>query len=175
MAQFFSGFSLKDEAYLFQPYIKENDYTICGFSYGAIKAYKAVKEALQNSKRVDTLQLFSPAFFQTKDEKFKRLQLMSYKKNKDLYLQNFLDSCFAPYEKKIVQINDTDTIEDLQTLLEYEWDMQALQKIVDAGVVLEVYLGFEDKIIDPQSAYTFFKQVANVTSIKKANHFLQLN
>ncbi|MDH4943811.1 pimelyl-ACP methyl ester esterase BioV [Sulfurimonas sp. C5] len=175
MAQFFSGFSLKDEAYLFQPYIKNSEYAVCGFSYGAIKAFEAVQQSLKESKRVDTLQLFSPAFFQTKDEKFKRLQLMSYKKNKEVYLQNFLDSCFAPYEKKIVKTNDTDTIDDLQTLLEYEWDLESLQKIVDAGVVIEVYLGFEDKIIDPHGAYQFFRQVANVTSIKRANHFLQMN
>lgn len=173
--QFFSGFSLQNEQYLFEAFIKKSDLSVCGFSYGAIKAFEYVQECLETSKRVDTLQLFSPAFFQTKDQKFKRLQLMSYKKNKELYLENFIGSCFAPYEKKIVELNENDTIDDLQKLLEYEWDLQELQKIVDAGVVLEVYLGFEDKIIDAEGAYRFFRQVANVTSIKKANHFLQLS
>ncbi|WP_304543548.1 pimelyl-ACP methyl ester esterase BioV [Sulfurimonas microaerophilic] len=172
--KFFSGFSLQNEQYLFSPFIKKSEVCVCGFSYGAIKAFEYTQKCLKESKRVDTLQLFSPAFFQTKDEKFKRLQLMSYKKNKELYLENFISSCFAPYEKKIVELNDYDTIDDLQKLLEYEWDLEELQKIVDAGVVIEVYLGFEDKIIDAEGAYQFFRQVANVTSFKKANHFLQL-
>jgi hypothetical protein len=173
--QFFSGFSLKNEEYLFTPYIKRSDLTVCGFSYGAIKALEYVLEALEKKKRVDTLQLFSPAFFQTKDAKFKRLQLMAYKKDKELYLENFINSCFEPYEKKIVEFNTVDTIDDLKILLEYEWDLESLQKIIDAGVIIEVYLGFEDKIIDAEGAYTFFKQVANLTVIKKANHFLQLS
>ncbi|WP_428738669.1 pimelyl-ACP methyl ester esterase BioV [Sulfurimonas sp.] len=173
--QFFSGFSLKNEEYLFTPYIKRSDFTVCGFSYGAIRALEYVQEALKQKKRVDTLQLFSPAFFQTKDEKFKRLQLMSYKKNKELYLENFINFCFEPYERKIVEFNSSDTIDELKRLLEYEWDLEALKKIIDAGVIIEVYLGFEDKIIDAEGAYSFFKQVTNVTSIKKANHFLQLS
>lgn len=173
--QFFSGFSLKNEEYLFTPYIKRSDFSVCGFSYGAIKALEYVLEALEKKKRVDTLQLFSPAFFQTKDAKFKRLQLMAYRKNKAIYLENFIGSCFAPYERKIVEFNRDDTIDDLQKLLEYEWSLEDLQKIADAGVVIEVYLGFEDKIIDVEGAYSFFKQVANVTLIKEANHFLQLS
>ncbi|MFT7860043.1 MAG: pimelyl-ACP methyl ester esterase BioV [Sulfurimonas sp.] len=172
--EFYSGFSLQNESYLFEPFIKDSDYTVCGFSYGAIKAYDAVLDALENSKRVDTLQLFSPAFFQTKDEKFKRLQLMAYKKNKELYLGNFIESCFKPYEKKIVEFNSIDNEDDLKKLLEYEWDLEGLQKVVDAGVVIEVYLGFADQVIDANGAYRFFKQVANVTVLKKANHFLQL-
>ena len=173
--QFFSGFSLKNEEYLFTPYIKCSDFSICGFSYGAIKALEYVQEALKQKKRVDTLQLFSPAFFQTKDEKFKRLQLMSYKKNEKLYLENFISSCFEPYERKIVEFNGSDTIDDLKKLLEYEWDLEALQKIIDAGVIIEVYLGLQDKIIDAEGAYSFFKQVVNVTAIKNGNHFLQLS
>ncbi|MEJ2373489.1 MAG: hypothetical protein P8Y16_06825 [Sulfurimonas sp.] len=105
--QFFSGFSLKNEEYLFTPYIKHSDFTVCGFSYGAIKATKYVENSLEQRKRVDTLQLFSPAFFQTKDQKFKRLQLMSYKRDKEVYLENFINSCFEPYERKIVEFNTT--------------------------------------------------------------------
>ena len=82
--KFYSGFCLKNEEYLFSEFIKKSEYTICGFSYGAIKALRATKGALDEGKRVDTLQLLSPAFFQTKNEKFKRLQLMSYKKNEEI-------------------------------------------------------------------------------------------
>lgn len=172
--QFFSGFSLQNEQYLFEQLIKKSDFSVCGFSYGAIKAVAHLHELLAKNKRVDTLQLFSPAFFQTKDLKFKRLQMMAYKKNKELYLENFVMECFAPYGKKIVEFNEEDSAEDLDTLLYYEWDLEDLQKISKAGVIIEVYLGGKDQIIDAQEAFEFFKQVANVTFIKDANHFLQI-
>ncbi|MDQ7043406.1 MAG: pimelyl-ACP methyl ester esterase BioV [Sulfurimonas sp.] len=171
--KFYSGFSLQNEEYLFKEFLKEGDYTISGFSYGAIKALAALKQALENKKRVDTLQLFSPAFFQTKDEKFKRLQLMSYKKNRAVYLQQFLKGCFLPYESKIVQNIETKSCE-LEELLMYVWDKETLEKLVRAGVKIEVYLGGKDSIIDVQNAREFFLEVATVTYIKEANHFLQL-
>jgi hypothetical protein len=172
--KFFSGFSLMNESYLFENYMDNSEYTICGFSYGAIKAFEDVKNALVDSKRVDMLQLFSPAFFQDKTAKFKRLQLMSYVKNEDLYIRAFMDSCFAPYEKKIVQNRQT-TKQELEELLNYEWDLDELKKLVEKGVKIEVYLGEDDKIVNSQKTKEFFMQVATVTYIKKANHFLQID
>ncbi len=172
--QYFNGFSLKNEEYLFKRYINHSEYCICGFSYGSIKALKEVKKRLKNSKRVDTLQLFSPAFFQTKDTKFKRLQILSYTKNKSLYLERFLNLCFYPHEKKIVQQTSTN-VDELNELLEYIWDTNELQKILDAEVNIEVYLGQNDCIIDVANAKKFFIKVANITYIKNANHFLQIN
>jgi len=171
--KFYSGFSLKNEDYLFADLIKNSEYTICGFSHGAIKALEATKIALKNNKRVDTLQLFSPAFFQSKDEKFKRLQLMSYKKSKDLYMQQFISLCFAPWQRKIIENTQT-SIETLRELLEYEWSLEELQELVEKGLIIEVYLGGEDKIIDVNAAKKFFLQVATLTYIKDANHFLQI-
>jgi esterase/lipase len=172
--QFYSGFSLQNEEYLFDDYIKKSDFTICGFSYGAIKAFKATQNELEKGRRVDTLLLLSPAFFQTKDEKFKRLQLISYKKNKDAYMDQFLNACFAPYEKKIVEYTDT-SINDLQDLLNYKWDIKELQDLINKDVVIEVYLGSDDKIIDVKSARDFFLKVSTLTYLKNANHFLQTN
>ncbi|MEA1982247.1 MAG: pimelyl-ACP methyl ester esterase BioV [Campylobacterota bacterium] len=171
--KFYSGFSLKNEEYLFESYIDRGEYTITGFSYGAIKALKKTLEMIDNSQRVDRLQLLSPAFFQSKDEKFKRLQLMSYKKNKLLYMKQFLAGCFAPYEQKIVENIETD-ISELKELLEYEWSIETLKKIEEHGVNIEVYLGSNDAIIDTEEARKFFLEVATVTYIKEANHFLQL-
>ena len=170
---FFSGFSFKEDEHFFKPYIKQSDFTVCGFSYGAIKAFEYVQRQLRNRKRVDTLQLFSPAFFQNKDVKFKRLQMVGYAKEKQRYLEAFVQSCFAPYKKQTVTINENDTEADLQKLLEYEWDLAQLQQLVDAGVQIEVYLGGNDRVIDAKSAFEFFTQVASVTLIKEANHFLQ--
>ena len=170
--KFYSGFSLKNEEYLFSEFIKKSDYTICGFSYGAIKALIATKQALDEGKRIDTLQLFSPAFFQSRDEKFKRLQLMSYKKNEEIYLKQFVSSCFEPFEKKIVEHTNT-TIDELRELLEYEWNLEDFTELIERGVTIEVYLGGKDKIIDVNAAKELFLEVATVTYIKDANHFLQ--
>ena len=172
--KFYSGFSLKNEEYLFSEYIKRSEYTICGFSYGAIKALRATIQVLDEGKRVDTLQLFSPAFFQSYDEKFKRLQLMSYKKNEEIYLKQFISSCFEPFEKKIVEHTNS-TIDELRELLEYEWNLDEFKEILERGVTIEVYLGGQDKIIDVNVAKELFLEVATVTYIKDANHFLQLN
>lgn len=172
--KFFSGFSLKSEEYLFQEYRDENRYTVCGFSYGAIKALEETLKMIENSSRIDRLQLFSPAFFQSRDAKFKRLQLMSYKKNELLYMKQFISGCFHPYESKIVQHVKTDSSE-LKELLEYEWSLEMLKKIEGHGVKIEVYLGGRDAIIDVESAREFFLEVATVSYIKEANHFLQLS
>ena len=171
---FFSGFSLKDEEYLFSDYINKSQYSISGFSYGAIKAFEQTKELLASGKRVDTLQLFSPAFFQTKSSKFKRLQMLAYSKNEQEYMNQFIDACFYPYDKKIVEYKET-IPEELNELLNYEWNLEELQKLVQRGIKLEVYLGGKDKIVDAQSAKEFFLQVASLTYVKDANHFLQIN
>lgn len=171
--KFFSGFSLINESYLFNEYLDGSDYTVCGFSYGAIKALRHTKKTLALGKRIDTLQLFSPAFFQSKPSKFKRMQMLSYNKNKDGYLRQFINSCFLPYEKMIVEHTQTSS-DELEELLNYEWMIDELKVLVDNGLKIEVYLGGEDKIIDVNSAKEFFLKVATVTYIKNANHFLQV-
>jgi len=171
---FYSGFSLKNENEFFKDFIKDTEYTVCGFSYGAIKAFEHVEKQLENSKRVDTLQLFSPAFFQTKPSKFKRLQTMGYSKNKDKYLNEFTKACFAPYE--IIDLEHSDTsLDELEELLNYRWNQSRLENISDKGVDIEVYIGGRDIVIDVQKAREFFLNVATVTYIKDANHFLQTN
>ncbi|MDD5212284.1 MAG: alpha/beta hydrolase, partial [Sulfuricurvum sp.] len=72
---FYSGFSLINDQRFFDAYLVESDYTVAGFSYGAIKA---ARHAANSTSRIDTLQLFSPAFFQTAKGSFKRLQFASF-------------------------------------------------------------------------------------------------
>lgn len=169
---FFSGFSLRNEEHLFSEYILKSDYCVSGFSYGAIKAFKYAKEQLSHGKRIDTLQFFSPAFFQTKDIKFKRMQLMGYRKNKEFYLNQFIDSCFLPYGKKDVELCES-VVDELDELLNFEWSLSELVSLTEKGLKIEVYLGAEDKIIDVEATMEFFLQCATVTYIKDANHFLQ--
>ncbi|MBW6487665.1 pimelyl-ACP methyl ester esterase BioV [Sulfurimonas sp.] len=172
--KFYSGFSLNGEDHYFSDYINRSDYSVCGFSYGAIKAFEDVKEQLELKKRVDTLQLFSPAFFQTKDEKFKKLQLLGYRKNRDTYLKEFIVSCFLPHEKKIVE-HSQERVEELEELLNYKWNIDELKTVANRGVKIEVYLGGKDRIIDVKSAKEFFLEVATVTYMREANHFLFTN
>jgi len=166
---FFSGFALRDEQHFFRDILEESPYVISGFSYGAIKAFEAAEAS---TKRVDKLQLISPAFFQSRDKKFKRLQMMGYKKSADLYLEKFTENCFLPYAPQALSYT-AHKAEELEELLYYEWSIERLQALRSRGIEIEVYLGDADEISDVRSAYDFFLSVATVTLIKGANHFLQ--
>jgi len=172
--KFYSGFSLKNDEHFFKEYINYSEYTVSGFSYGAIKAFKYVKEQLDLGNRVDTLQLFSPAFFQTKSVKFKRMQTMSFKKDSSSYLNLFISSSFSPYHNKYIE-NVEANILDLNELLSYEWIVSELLRLRNSGVKIEIYLGGKDTIIDIEGARKLFVQVSTLTYIKDANHFLQTN
>ena len=166
---YFSGFCFFEESKLFDEYLIKNDFTLNGFSYGAIKAFE---EALNSQKRVDTLQLFSPAFFQNYDDKFKRTQLMYFKKDANAYCQSFLENVIFPKEIDISKYFKLGTIKELEELLYYEWSEEKLQKLIEKGVKIEVYLGGNDKIIDASKAQEFFKEFATVYYIKEKGHLL---
>ncbi|SFV59134.1 hypothetical protein MNB_SM-7-198 [hydrothermal vent metagenome] len=170
--RFYSGFALKNEEHFFAELIQRSEFSIYGFSYGAIKAYKEAIECVKDFKRVDRVVLLSPAFFQTKSEAFKKLQLRGYNKDKKSYLENFLSACFAPYKKESVFTRET-TSKELEELLYFEWNRDELVWLQEQGVIIEVYIGGKDHIIDAKGAYEFFKDIANVTLFKNANHFLQ--
>lgn len=167
---FYSGFSLKNEYYFFEQYLEKSEYTVAGFSYGAIKAAIYASEA---TKRIDTLQLFSPAFFQTKREAFKRLQMGAFLKSKEEYIENFLITCFAPYAVQEVELDVDASESQLRELLYFEWTRELMDSIVSKGIRIEVFLGLEDKVIDVQGAREFFLPFATVTSMRTGNHFLQ--
>jgi esterase/lipase len=166
--QFFSGFQLKNEQKYFGEFLKKSEFTVAGFSYGAIKALKYV---LETEKRIDRLQLFSPAFFQNKSEKFIRLQLISFHKNPELYSQNFFQNIFYPNE--ILEVEKVDgKIEELKELLSYKWNNEVLKNIKNRGIEIEVFLGGKDKIIDSKEAQNFFSQFGKVCFLKNRGHFL---
>lgn len=167
--RFYSGFALSGDQHFFDPYLKHSDYTVAGFSYGAIKAAQYVADSRE---RIDTLQLFSPAFFQTKKESFRRLQMGGYFKDAERYLENFLTSCFAPSPVAPISLGSNDA-ESLQELLYFEWTYSLMECIRAKGTIIEVYLGLDDQVIDVAGAREFFLPYATVTSIKRANHFLQ--
>ena len=167
--QFYHGFALKGEAHFFKEQIDHGSYVVSGFSYGAIKAFQQV---LSSKTRVDKLQLLSPAFFQNRSDKYRRLQMMGYKKNSALYIEKFLENCFLPYEQKEITLGKH-SAQALEELLYFEWNITDLQKLLERGTEIEVYLGGDDKISDISAAYTFFLPFATVTLLKRTNHFLQ--
>ena len=168
--KFYSGFSLRDDEQLFKAYVKESKYTIAGFSYGAIKAFK---HALGSETRIDTLQLFSPAFFQDKTDKFKRMQNMYFAKDKDAYLKNFFTSCFLPLEIDSRVKIEEGSAKELEELLSFVWKADELKALQDKGVKIEVYLGSEDKIISSHKAKALFLPYATTYMINHAGHTLQ--
>lgn len=167
--EFYSGFCLQNEQSLFEEYFIDNELTLAGFSYGAIKAFE---EALHSSKRIDVLQLFSPAFFQDKQEKFKRMQLMFFKKDAQEYCDNFLKNVVYPSSKNIEPFFKQGTYEELDELLHYVWDEEKVQVLCNKGTKIELYVGSEDKIVDANSIKEFFKPFATVYYIKECGHIL---
>lgn len=167
--KYFSGFCFENESELFEDYLIKNDFTVSGFSYGAIKAFE---EVLNSEERVDRLQLLSPAFFQNFAEKFKRTQLMYFKKDSNTYIELFSKNVIFPKNVDISKYFKIGTVEELEELLFYQWSEEKLQKIVDRGTKIEVYLGSEDKIIDALKTKEFFQKFATIYYIKDKGHLL---
>ena len=165
---YFSGFSLQNEQELFNQYIEKSDFTVSGFSYGAINAFEYV---LTTNKRVDKLQLFSPAYFNDKDKKYKRMQLMYFKKDASTYTDNFLQNSGFSQGQRSKYFN-MGTYEELEQLLNYEWTASKLERILEKNITVEVFLGSEDKIIDSSEALEFFRKFSEVYYIKNKGHIL---
>jgi alpha-beta hydrolase superfamily lysophospholipase len=165
---YFSGFCLKNEQKLFEKYLIKNDFTVAGFSYGAIGA---LKYAIDTTNRIDTLQFFSPAYFKNKDEKYKRLQLIFFQKDKNKYCDNFLTNCGLDKTQKEKYFHQGDK-EELKELLYFNWDEKELEKIVQKDIKIEIFLGKNDKIIDSKKALEFFRDFGEVYFIKNKNHIL---
>jgi len=167
--KFYSGFCFLNESELFSEYLHNGFFSISGFSYGALNAFE---EALNSTSRVDVLQLFSPAFFQNTDEKYKRMQLMFFKKDVTSYCKTFLDNVVFGSSKPIQNYFTQGSYEELDALLHYTWEKEKLEKLLNKGTKIEVFLGSNDKIIDATCAYDFFKEFATVYFIKDAGHIL---
>jgi len=168
MKLYFNGFSLKNEQELFAAYIEQSDFVVSAFSYGTIKA---LQYALDTTKRIDKLQLFSPAYFNDKDKKYKRMQLMYFKKDSLLYCDNFLKNSGFSSGNKSRYFNMGD-YKELEELLNYQWNIEDMQKLLDKNIKIEVFLGADDKIINSSSALEFFRKFSEVYYIKNKGHIL---
>ena len=166
---YFSGFCLHDEEALFERFLMRNDFCVAGFSYGAIKA---LNYALTSQKRIDTLQLFSPAFFHDKEAKFKKLQTLSFSKNPEAYCETFLKNVASPSTTDMRRYFKQGSLEELSELLHYTWQPSELQTLVERGINIEVYVGECDTIIDAMAVKEFFVPYATVYYLKRVGHIL---
>lgn len=167
---YYSGFSLKEDDDFFSDYLDEGQYCVAGFSYGAVQAFEFV---LKTDRRVDKLQLFSPAFFQSKPERYIKLQLGAFSSDPEAYLRLFVDNCFSPVVNDGSAKVEMGRYESLKALLTYIWQEEKIKTILNKGVEIEVYLGGKDKIIDSAKAFDFFTPFARTYFIKDAGHFLK--
>ena len=166
---YFSGFGLRNDFILFQELILQKPYYIYGCSYGAIKA---INYALSTTKRVDKVVLFSPAFFNDKNEKFKQLQLTSFEKNKEQYIKKFIKSCSYPHNKDLTQFLGNPTKKELKELLYFEWKQTSLELLNQKNIALEVHLGAKDKIINSAKTFEFFKNFSTIYLYKNGGHII---
>lgn len=166
---YFNGFSLNGEESLFSEYTLEGELCVVGFSYGAQKAFEYV---YTSTKRIDRLILLSPAFFQTQKSSFVRTQLRYFESGKEDYVKQFLANVTYPSNINLTQYLHIGTKEELEALLTYTWDKNKIQKVLNKGVTIEVFLGANDKIIDAKEALAFFSGLTTTYYHKNAGHIL---
>jgi pimeloyl-ACP methyl ester carboxylesterase len=166
---YFSGFCMEGESPLFDAWLDRSAYSISGFSYGAVEAFEY---AAASSLRIDTLQLFAPAFFQTKPERYRTIQRKAFAADPKGYRQQFLLNAAHPHSLPPLTTRDGRQ-EELDTLLDYVWEPERLEALSARGTRIEVYLGGADRIIDSEGARRFFTPLVTVHWIRGANHFLQ--
>ncbi|NPA04036.1 MAG: pimelyl-ACP methyl ester esterase BioV [Epsilonproteobacteria bacterium] len=172
--RFFSGFGFKNEKPLFKQFLEEGEFNLAGFSYGAQRAFKEALNSLEEGKRINKLQLLSPAFFNYLPLEIKKKELLAFTKNPQAYLRFFYKKALYPaLELNISPFKDTPTLAQLKELLFFEWKEGELKKLKEKGVEIEVFLGELDKIINPQEAYNFFKPFGIVYYIKGVGHLLR--
>jgi len=167
---YFSGFCLQNEEKLFDFWLDKSAYTVAGFSYGAIKA---LEYALNSKSRVDRLILLSPAFFNHKDNRYKKMQLLYFAKDKNGYIKDFLADAKKDSSLNLEPFFKDGSRDELKELLYYSWDIEKLKKLKSKGIAVEVILGGRDLIVDSNKTKEFFEEFAIVYFIKEANHFLK--
>jgi len=166
---YFNGFSLQNEEECFSDYLIQSDLCVAGFSYGGQQAFDYV----YNSKeRIDRLILLSPAFFQTQKPSFSRTQLHYFEAGKEAYVQQFLENVSYPSTDNLSTYLKVGTKEALDALLNYSWDIAKIQKVLNRGTTIEVFLGEKDKIINSQDAFDFFAPLTTTYFIKNVGHLL---
>jgi pimeloyl-ACP methyl ester carboxylesterase len=167
---YFSGFCLKNEEKLLGSFFTPSEYTIVGFSYGAVRA---LEYSLASTTRIDKIILLSPAFFQSSSASFIRTQIRYFNTNQEQYTEQFYTNVSYPADSSIIEnFKSKGTAQELSELLTYEWDIEKFKILLDRGVEIDVFVGGIDKIIDTEKCLEFFSKICNVYLIKNAGHLL---
>jgi len=169
--KYFNGFSLQGEEVLFEAYLDESEYAVAGFSLGAQLAFEY---AYHSDRRIEKLILLSPAFFQNEKRSFIRAQLRYFEQDKRAYTKQFLSNVAYPGSVDLSAYLDIGSREALESLLTYRWSSERIAELLGRGTQIEVYLGGQDKIINSDTAFTFFSALTTSYLIKKAGHLLTL-
>ncbi len=167
--RYFNGFSLHNEAHFFREMVPKSNYCVAGFSYGA---QQALEYTLEATERIDRLILLSPAFFQRQKPSFVRTQLRYFSQQRERYIETFLHNVAYPSSIDLTPYLQPGSYEALEQLLTYQWRGDALRTLQAKGVMIEVFLGGEDRIVQSRVAYDFFAQYTTTYLIKKAGHLL---
>lgn len=176
--RYFSGFCFNNEEWLFEWILRPCGlYDVAGFSYGAIEAFEYAHAQVKQGLRVQKLVLISPCMLASRSPAFKRLQIMGYQKDPASYVKNFLKATgwqeILEQDGTLARFTHLGSLEELKTLLNYAYGVEKLEFLCAKGVQIEVFLGLEDAIIDPQEVLTFFKPYGCVWRFKGADHLLR--
>jgi pimeloyl-ACP methyl ester carboxylesterase len=170
--KYFNGFSLRGEEKLFEVYLDESDFAVAGFSFGAQLAFEY---AYHSDGRIEKLILLSPAFFQNEKKSFIRTQLRYFEQDKQAYREQFLANVAYPVQVDLSAYLDNGSKEELESLLTYRWSSEKIVELLERGTKIEVYLGGRDKIINSDTAFTFFSALTTSYLIKEAGHLLTVD
>ena len=170
--KYFNGFSLCNEEKFFKEKLIESEYSVAGFSYGTQKAFEYV---YNSTKRVDRLVLISPAFFQNHKKSFIKTQLRYFKSDRESYTKQFLQNVAYPSSVDLTPYLSDGTYEELESLLGYVWEKEKILELLARGVIIEVFMGDSDKIVDTKRSYEFFSDLVPVYLFKGRGHLLLPN
>ena len=170
--KYFSGFSLEGEEAFFEVYLDKSQYSVAGFSAGAQQAFDYV---FNHTERIDTLILFSPAFFQTQNRAFVRTQLRYFRQDREAYILQFMKNVSSPLSSiHLEKYLSVGSYEELEALLVYQWDKEKIESILARGIEIEIYLGSEDAIINYADTVSFFQESGcRLHSLEDRGHLLQ--
>ncbi len=169
--RFFSGFGFVNESVLFEEWLLKGAYDVSGFSMGAIKAIEYAYNEVLQQRRINSLLLFSPCMLAHKSLAFKRLQLFSFQKDPQNYMDNFYQA--VGLNARLERFKKRGSLEELEFLLDYKYSDHTIRLLLEKGVKIEVFIGLEDKITDIQALLEFFMPLVQVWQFKGHNHLLQ--
>lgn len=166
---YFSGFCLSGEEGLFAEYFDPSSDAVCGFSYGAQKAFLYA----QKTPDIKRLILLSPAFYMQKTDEFRGAQIGVFVDNPELYGLKLLKKSGLTTDEMTTYQTDG-TVDALRELLYFRWDNEELNKLAMQGVQIEVHIGSKDGVVEPKPSYEFFKNCGLKTIwLENKNHILR--